>query len=168
MSFGRRLVIPTYVSFNLTLVAVAGCRADETEYGAQQGDAAADTSSNSDTGASNAEDGGAGDALPDSPRCRFGPSGVESLPNASPGVRCDLGCSSLPALQWDSTRSCKQNVVLCFECGVCGGGEQPGCFRNVDDGRLVSVQRWVMGNRPAWVECDGAENDMMNLGDPCP
>lgn len=117
-----------------------------------------------------AQDGGVGDAdASEVRRCPLAFPAVVSVLEPSPGTRCEVGCSSISALQWDASRGCKKTVALCFDCGAtCGGGERPGCFKNVEDGRVVSVQSWVMVDRPAWVSCDATLEQQITLGDSCP
>ncbi|CAN5923727.1 hypothetical protein BH11MYX4_BH11MYX4_21060 [soil metagenome] len=114
------------------------------------------------TSASSPSAGDAGDAEAGS--CSyFAPSGTL----VSPTTACTGACSGVRADVLDERNGCiDRNTFLgCLDCPEgCGGGMEGGCFKNVDDGRIISpYPAFTLEDRVGWVHCTQAERDRLAL-----
>lgn len=86
-------------------------------------------------------------------------------PDAKYG-QCEPGCNADQAVQFDPTKGCGSGALLCFQSDVGGGAIFAGCYKNAADSRIVRASEWLLINRPGWVRCDPAEEEMMRAD--CP
>lgn len=83
-----------------------------------------------------------------------------------PATSCEDGCMAIDAWQLDPARGCRFRVIL----GCMGPGEQTtdnACFRNVEDGRIVTGSGSAIGSRPGWRRCELDESDPIARADFC-
>ena len=78
-------------------------------------------------------------------------------------AECAEGCTAVQGNVLDEEKGCAHQASFlgCLNCPEgCGGAMEGGCFRNVDDGRVVYVApAFMMVNRPGWAHCTSDEHD---------
>ncbi len=82
-----------------------------------------------------------------------------------PASDCPTSCMRVDAMQVDEARGCRFETLL----GCMPPGEQTtdaACFRNVDDGRIVTASGSAMTGRPGWRRCGAAEFDRVKAAAP--